>query len=268
MDLATVIGLAIALILVIGGIIAGGEPGAFVDFQSLLLTGGGTFGAVIMSSTMAQIKLLPKITGKSFFANPPDLVGLVQTLVSFAEKARREGLLALEEDAAQLDDVFISKSIQLVVDGTDPELVKAILDTEIGLLEERHADGKKMFDAMAELAPAFGMLGTLVGLIMMLRNLDDPDALGPGMAVALITTFYGSFIANVFAIPISKKLATRTKEEILSRELVVEGVLAIQAGENPRIVEEKLKVFLPPKLRESLDEEKKGGGAQEGEEAE
>jgi chemotaxis protein MotA len=112
---------------------------------------------------------------------------------------------------------------------------------------------------MGEIAPAFGMLGTLVGLIMMLKNLDDPDALGPGMAVALITTFYGSFIANVFAIPLSKKLASRTKEEILSRELIVEGVLSIQAGENPRIVEEKLKVFLPPKLREDLEEQKKSG---------
>jgi len=258
-DLATVVGLSLALILVIGGIIAGGDPGAFVDFKSFLITGGGTLGAVIMASSMEQLKTLPKIIRRGFFASSPDMIGLVQTLVSFAEKARREGLLALEEDASQLEDVFISKSIQLVVDGTDPELVKAILDTEIGLLEERHAEGKKMLDLMGEIAPAFGMLGTLVGLIMMLKNLDDPDALGPGMAVALITTFYGSFIANVFAIPLSKKLASRTKEEILSRELIVEGVLSIQAGENPRIVEEKLKVFLPPKLREDLEEQKKSG---------
>ncbi len=259
MDLATVIGLSLAIILVIGGIIAGGDPGAFVDFKSMLITGGGTLGAVIMATSVEQLKMLHKIIRRGFFASSPDMIGLVQTLVSFAEKARREGLLALEEDATQLEDVFISKSIQLVVDGTDPELVKAILDTEIGLLEERHAEGKKMLDLMGEIAPAFGMLGTLVGLIMMLKNLDDPDALGPGMAVALITTFYGSFIANVFAIPLSKKLASRTKEEILSRELIVEGVLSIQAGENPRIVEEKLKVFLPPKLREDLEEQKRGG---------
>lgn len=258
-DLATVIGLSLALVLVIGGIIAGGEPGAFVDFKSMLITGGGTLGAVIMATSMEQLKMLPKVIRRGFFASSPDMIGLVQTLVSFAEKARREGLLALEEDAGQLEDVFISKSIQLVVDGTDPELVKAILDTEIGLLEERHSEGKKMLDLMGEIAPAFGMLGTLVGLIMMLKNLDDPDALGPGMAVALITTFYGSFIANVFAIPLAKKLASRTKEEILSRELIVEGVLSIQAGENPRIVEEKLKVFLPPKLREDLEEQKRGG---------
>ncbi|HPQ38502.1 MAG TPA: MotA/TolQ/ExbB proton channel family protein, partial [Synergistaceae bacterium] len=159
MDLATVVGLSLALILVIGGIIAGGDPGAFVDFKSFLITGGGTLGAVIMASSMEQLKTLPKIIRRGFFASSPDMIGLVQTLVSFAEKARREGLLALEEDASQLEDVFISKSIQLVVDGTDPELVKAILDTEIGLLEERHAEGKKMLDLMGEIAPAFGMLG-------------------------------------------------------------------------------------------------------------
>lgn len=257
MDLATVIGLSLALILVIGGIIAGGDPGAFVDVTSLLITAGGTLGTVIMSNPIERFKDMGKVIKRAFFSSSPDLVGLVQTMVSFAEKARREGLLALEEDASQLEDDFLRKSIQLVVDGTDPELVKAILDTEIGLLEERHSQNKKMFDTMAELAPAFGMLGTLIGLILMLKNLDDPNALGPGMAVALITTFYGSFIANVIALPMSKKLGVRTAQEVLSRELMVEGVLSIQAGENPRIVEEKLKVFLPPVMRLLLEESKK-----------
>ncbi|QVL35466.1 motility protein A [Aminirod propionatiphilus] len=260
MDLATLIGLLLAVILVIGGIVVGGEPGAFVNFPSLLVTVGGTFGATIMANPMERIRGVGKVLRRAFFAESPDLIGLVQTLVSFAEKARREGLLALEDDTSELDDQFLRKSIQLVVDGTDPELVKGILDTEIGLLEDRHAAGKQMFDTMAELAPAFGMLGTLIGLIQMLRNLSDPDALGPGMAVALITTFYGSFLANVICIPVSRKLAVRSAEEVLSRELMVEGVLAIQAGENPRIVEEKLKVFLPPQLRDVLDEEKNRDG--------
>ncbi|HOK19211.1 MAG TPA: motility protein A [Thermosynergistes sp.] len=256
MDLATVLGLILAVVLVVGGIVTGGEPGAFVDIASVLITVGGTFGAVIMSNPMERIRDLGKILHKAFFAESPDLVELVQTLVSFAEKARREGLLALEEDAMQLEDGFLRKSIQLVVDGTDPELVKAILDAEIGILEERHVGNKQMFDTMAELAPAFGMLGTLIGLIQMLKNLNDPDALGPGMAVALITTFYGSVLANIFGIPISRKLSVRTSQEVLSRELMVEGVLAIQAGENPRIVEEKLKIFLPPKLRNELEAER------------
>lgn len=264
MDLASLIGLLLALILVIGGIVVGGEPGAFINFPSLLVTIGGTFGATIMANPMERIRGVGRVLKRVFINESPDLIGLVQTLVSFAEKARREGLLALEDDTSELDDEFLRKSIQLVVDGTDPELVKGILDTEIGLLEERHSASKQMFDIMAELAPAFGMLGTLIGLIQMLRNLSDPDALGPGMAVALITTFYGSFMANVFCIPISRKLAVRSSEEVLSRELMVEGVLAIQAGENPRIVEEKLKVFLPPQLRDVLDEEKKRGDGAEG----
>lgn len=264
MDLASLIGLLLALILVIGGIVVGGEPGAFINFPSLLVTIGGTFGATIMANPIERIRGVGRVLKRVFINESPDLIGLVQTLVSFAEKARREGLLALEDDTSELDDEFMRKSIQLVVDGTDPELVKGILDTEIGLLEERHSASKQMFDIMAELAPAFGMLGTLIGLIQMLRNLSDPDALGPGMAVALITTFYGSFMANVFCIPISRKLAVRSAEEVLSRELMVEGVLAIQAGENPRIVEEKLKVFLPPQLRDVLDEEKKRGDGAEG----
>ena len=254
MDLTTVIGLAVCFILVIGGVVAGGQGLAFIDFQSMLIVLGGTSGALIVSNPPEKIKGFMKVLKMAFTGGSPDLVSLVQTIVSFAEKARREGLLALEADASELDNEFLKKSIQLVVDGTDPELVKAILDTEIGILENRHSSNKYFFDSMAELAPAFGMLGTLIGLITMLGNLSNPDALGPGMAVALVTTFYGSLIANGFALPIGKKLAVRSSQEVLSMELMVEGVLAIQAGENPRIVEEKLKVFLPPKQRLDLEE--------------
>jgi chemotaxis protein MotA len=194
----------------------------------------------------------------AFVSHDPNLLAMVQTIVSFAEKARREGLLALESDVSELEDEFLKKSIQLVVDGTDPELVKAILDTEIGILEDRHSANKAIFDAIAELGPAYGMIGTLIGLIAMLGNLQDVSALGPGMAVALITTMYGSMMANMFSIPIAKKLSARSAKEIVSMELMVEGILAIQAGENPRIVEEKLKVFLPPKLRTRLEATQKG----------
>ena len=232
---------------------------AFWDTPSVLIVLGGTFGATVLANPLERSKALPKIFKAAFVSEQIDLIGLIQTLVSFAEKARREGLLALEEDAGQLDDEFMRKSIQLVVDGTDPELVKSILDTEIGLLEERHSANKGYLDSISELAPAFGMLGTLIGLIQMLGNLSDPDALGPGMAVALITTFYGSVLANMFAIPIGKKLTQNSSREVLARELMVEGILSIQAGENPRIVEEKLKVFLPPTMRRQLDESKNEG---------
>lgn len=258
MDLATVVGCLIAWILVIGGMASGGNIGAYIDFPSLLITVGGTLGAVIMAHPAETLKSAGGAVKSAFFSSDPNLLAMVQTIVSFAEKARREGLLALESDVADLDDEFLRKSIQLVVDGTDPELVKAILDTEIGILEDRHSSNKAIFDATAELAPAYGMIGTLIGLIAMLGNLADVSALGPGMAVALITTMYGSMMANMIAIPVSKKLGARSSKEIVSMELMVEGILAIQAGENPRIVEEKLKVFLPPKLRTRLEAAQKG----------
>ncbi len=239
--------------MVVWGIVSGGDPAAFVDVASILITLGGAIGATVLANPLERTKNLPKIVKAAFVTEQIDMIGLIQTLVSFAEKARREGLLALEEDAGQLDDEFMRKSIQLVVDGTDPELVKSILDTEIGLLEERHSANKAYFDTLGEMGPAFGMIGTLIGLIQMLGQLDDPDALGPGMAVALITTMYGSMLANMIAIPIAKKLAVNSSREVLARELMVEGILSIQAGENPRIVEEKLKVFLPPSMRAQLD---------------
>ena len=252
MDLTSVVGFLIAWILVIGGMASGGNLGAYVDIPSILITLGGTAGAVIASYPGDKLKSMGGVIKSAFVSEEPNFLGMVQTIVSFAEKARREGLLALESDVAELDNEFMKKSIQLVVDGTDPELVKAILDTEIGVREDRHMANKSMFDTMAELAPAYGMIGTLIGLIAMLGNLQDVSALGPGMAVALITTMYGSMTANMFAGPISKKLAARSAQQIAAMELMVEGILAIQAGENPRIVEEKLKVFLPPKLRDSL----------------
>lgn len=254
MDLASIVGLALAAIMVVWGMATGGDLGAFWDTSSVLIVIGGTFGATILANPLERTKNFGKIMKAVFVTEQIDLIGLIQTLVSFAEKARREGLLALEEDASQLDDVFMNKSIQLVVDGTDPELVKSILDTEIGLLEERHSSNKAYLDTIAELGPAFGMIGTLIGLIQMLGNLSDPDALGPGMAVALVTTLYGSLIANMLCIPMSKKLAQNSSREILAKELMVEGILSIQAGENPRIVEEKLKVFLPPSMRKELDQ--------------
>ena len=256
MDLASIVGLSLSVIVVIWGMVLGGDVMAFVDIPSILIVLGGTLGAAMLANPIERSKNVLNILKHAFVSEQIDMIGLIQTLVSFAEKARREGLLALEEDAGQLDDEFMRKSIQLVVDGTDPELVKSILDTEIGLLEERHSSNKGYLDSIAELGPAFGMLGTLIGLIQMLGNLDDPSALGPGMAVALVTTFYGSVMANMFAIPMGKKLVQNSSREILCRELMVEGILSIQAGENPRIVEEKLKVFLSPKMRKQLDEGK------------
>ena len=234
---------------------AGGNLGAYIDIPSVMITLGGAVGATVISNPGDRLKAIGGCLKTVFMFQAPDLVGMVQMIVSFAEKARREGLLSLEADVAEVDSEFMRKAIQLVVDGTDPELVRAILDTEIGVFEDRHSANKTVFDNLAEFGPSFGMIGTLIGLIAMLGNLADVSALGPGMAVALITTMYGSMLANMFAIPTSKKLAARSAQEVKAMELMVEGILAIQAGENPRIVEEKLKVYLPPAMREAFNQE-------------
>jgi chemotaxis protein MotA len=170
-------------------------------------------------------------------------------MVDLAEKARREGLLALEDSVNRTEDEFLKRGIQLIVDGTDPELVRDILETDLTYIEDRHKIGKSMYDAMTAYAPAFGMIGTLIGLVQMLRTLDKPSTIGPAMSVALITTFYGAVIANLITGPIANKLALKSGAEIRLREMMLEGILSIQSGENPRIVEEKLMGFLAPKDR-------------------
>jgi chemotaxis protein MotA len=176
-------------------------------------------------------------------------------IVTFSEKARREGLLALEDDLDELEDDFLRKGIQLVVDGTDPEIIRNILETELNNMTTRHSAGIKVFDDLSVLTPAFGMLGTLIGLILMLRNIEDKAQIGPNMAVALVTTFYGVFAAYLVFIPISNKLAHINEQEILLREIMIEGTLSIQSGDNPRIVKEKLVSFLTPEVRAQIDEE-------------
>ena len=255
MDLTSLIGFLGTWILVIASMASGGNLGAYIDIPSVMITLGGAVGATVISNPGDRLKAAGGCLKNVFVFQAPDLVGMVQMIVSFAEKARREGLLSLEADVAEVDSEFMRKAIQLVVDGTDPELVRAILDTEIGVFEDRHSANKTVFDNLAEFGPSFGMIGTLIGLIAMLGNLADVSALGPGMAVALITTMYGSMLANMFAIPTSKKLAARSAQEVKAMELMVEGILAIQAGENPRIVEEKLKVYLPPAMREAFNQE-------------
>ena len=190
-----------------------------------------------------------KIIKKAFVRDEISPDNVIEEIINLANVARKEGLLSLEEYAENLDDDFLQKGIMLIVDGTDPELVRNILETELVFLEERHTEGQSIFETMGTYSPAFGMLGTLIGLINMLRHLDDPSTIGPNMSVALVTTFYGSMLANVVFLPMAQKLKIRSKSEILVKELMVEGLLSIQAGENPRIIEEKLKTFIPPEMR-------------------
>ncbi|MFW5781947.1 MAG: motility protein A [Candidatus Muiribacteriaceae bacterium] len=262
MDKSTIIGLILGSVLIASGI--GIEIGSFIDVPSILIVFGGSMGGVFISFSLPQMKMLPGIIKKVFIVEEHNPMESISSLVSFAEKARREGLLALEDDVEKVEDAFFKKGIQLVVDGTDPDLVRRILETEIEYLETRHDNGKDMIQKLGDLAPAFGMIGTLIGLIKMLKNLDDPSSLGPGMAVALITTFYGAVGANFIFIPMATKLGNKSGDEIIVKYIMLEGLLSIQAGDNPRIVEEKLKAFLPPAMRQQEAEE---GGGEEAEEA-
>lgn len=241
---SSLVGILIGFALVFYAIFSGGDLRSFLDFDSILITVGGTIGATIASYPWSTLKNISKVLRVLRTPSVLEPRAIIELLVGYAEKARREGLLALEDDVDEMAEPFLRKGVQLIVDGTDPELVRSILETELSFIEDRHNANASVFDTMGALAPAFGMLGTLIGLIQMLRNLDDPSTIGSGMAVALVTTFYGSLIANLFCMPIASKLRSNSRAEILLKEVMIEGILSIQAGENPRIVEEKLKAFL------------------------
>lgn len=254
MDISTIIGLVSGIVFVLISIVLGdGRIMLFIDYPSMLIVFGGIISALFVSYPIP--KLLEGLkTGKHVFSKQEiDPTEVISKINELALSARKEGLLALEEIAQGMDDPFLQKGILLIVDGTDAELLRSILETEIAFVENRHKDNQKFWDSIAELGPAWGMIGTLIGLIIMLDNLNDPSTLGPKMAVALVTTFYGSMIANLVATPISNKLSLRSNDEILHKQVMVEGLLSIQAGENPRVIEEKLKAFLSPGTRRVFD---------------
>lgn len=245
MDISLFLGLIIGTALMIGSIVLSGPLSAFWSLSSVMITIGGSFAALLVHFPMEELARLGSILKVAIMNQEHDPHTIIETLVRFAEVSRREGLLALEERAQELDDPFLQKGIQLVVDGTDPDLVRSILEIELTYMEERHEVGQDMFSQLGAYSPAFGMSGTLIGLIIMLQELNDPGNLGTGMAVALITTLYGAVLANLVFLPIAGKLKLKHDKEILTREIMIEGILSIRAGENPRIVEEKLNAFLP-----------------------
>ena len=255
MDLGSVFGFLGCWVLIIWAMAAGGQMIIFVNVPSLLMVVGGSIMVVIFCFPIAYLKRFVRISKKGFFNSPQSVPKLISELVSFAEVARRDGILSLENATRDIEDPFIVSGIQMAVDGTDPELIEQIMTTELENLIERHETGKGIFDALGKYAPAFGMIGTLVGLIIMLANMADPSSIGSGMAVALLTTMYGSIIANAFALPLGDRLARRSSEEILLKTIIIKGVMAIQSGDNPRIVEQKLRTFLPPSERAADDDE-------------
>jgi chemotaxis protein MotA len=249
-DILTIVGLVAAVVLTIWGMGMGGTNMLiFWDAASVAITVGGSFATVVITVSSEDFKNLPKVFMQSFKYSKESRVDLISRFSGLSKKARREGLLSLEDEISQVEDDYLKKGLQMVVDGIEPEVIKEIMELEIGEMETRHEKGITILQQWAAYAPAFGMIGTLIGLVQMLAALDDPANIASGMAKALITTFYGSVLANIFLVPIANKLSTRSAEESSFREMMIEGVLAIQSGVNPRIIEEKLNTYLTPKER-------------------
>ena len=254
MDVATFFGLTLAFAMIVTSVVmGGGRYSAFWDSTSLLVVLGGTLGAVLTCFPLRTVLRGPRIVSKTIFHEPPNYRQLIQQIVSLAVVARRDGLLALEPKLAGISDPFVRQGMQLAVDGTRAEVIEDVLRTEIEAMAVRHKEGKGLLDQFGRFAPAFGMIGTLLGLIIMLGNMSDPSTIGSGMAVALTTTLYGAVLSYASFLPMAEKLAHFSKQEIVARELVLRGVLAIQSGENPRVIEQKLNTFLPPLARTSRD---------------
>jgi chemotaxis protein MotA len=251
-DIGTVIGLVVAFVSVGLAVVLGGDPLALINIPSLVVVVGGATGAVICAFPLAKITKAHTVILKSVFNEAPDIESAIKDLVKFAEIARREGILSLENHIGDMKEEFIVRGIKMAVDGTDPELIRVIMETELEGLMDRHMQGKMILDQFAKYAPAFGMIGTLMGLIFMLGSMSDPSAIGPSMAVALITTLYGAVIANVFAGPLADKLYQSDQSEVLMKTVIIAGVMAIQSGDNPRVVESKLLTYLPPSQRDAF----------------
>ncbi|MBU1168211.1 MAG: motility protein A [Proteobacteria bacterium] len=251
MDIATLLGIFSAFGLVIIAIALGGGIMLFVNIPSLMIVLGGTLGATMINYPIKDVFGTVAVLKNVFFSKTMKGDDITGRFVEFATKARREGILALEPYVKELDNDFLRKGLQLSVDGLEPNAISEILDTEVTAMKERHQLGAEIFATMGAFAPALGMIGTLIGLVQMLQSMDDPNSIGPAMAVALLTTFYGSILANLVCMPISGKLKTRSKEESHLMEIIRTGVISLTHGDNPRILEQKLLVFMPPKSRSS-----------------
>lgn len=264
MDLGTVIGLLVATIGILGGfIIEGGAVGGLFNIPGLMIVVVGTLGATMVAFPLGQILKIPKLYMIAILGGSHQDSGeMSASLVEMAEKARREGLLSLEDEAQKVHDPFAKKGLMLMIDGTDPEALRSILEIDIEGVSARHKENAKVFEAGGGFAPTLGVLGAVMGLITVLGNLGgDPAALGHGIAVAFVATFYGVGMANVLLLPIAEKLKVNSQEERIVREMTLEGILAIQAGDNPRIVREKLEAYLPPSERGHGADEERGDDA-------
>ncbi|WP_373893092.1 flagellar motor protein MotP [Virgibacillus natechei] len=257
-DILTPIGITLGFIMIMMAIMTkGGNEGAasFLDASSVFIVIGGLIASLLINFKMEQIKLTSKVLKEAFHTSNLRLPELIDLFIRLSERARREGLLALEYELDEVDDSFIRKGILLAVDGMEPEVINDIMNAEITAMEERHYKGRSIIEKAGEYAPAWGMIGTLIGLVLMLNSLEDPATLGPSMAVALLTTLYGTVLANLVFIPMSSKLETKTEEEVFIKQIIIEGVIGVQSGQNPRILEEKLGAFLSNETKAKQEKE-------------
>lgn len=247
MDISTIIGLFLGVALVIGAIVTGDSPVIFLNVPSLMIVVGGTLGVTLIKNELRAVFGMLGVIKKAFLAKLPTPESLIAEMVTLAKTARKESLLALEK--VPIHDNFMKFGLGMAVDGTEPKDIRAVLETEVAYQVARHRAGQNILEGIGASAPAFGMIGTLIGLVQMLANMSDPSNIGPAMAVALLTTFYGALLANIIFIPLAGKLRLRSSEEVQVREIMTEGILSISNGVNPRIVEQRLHAFLPPKYR-------------------
>lgn len=252
MDIATIIGVFLGFMVVIGAIVVGGGWQIFIHVPSMAITIGGMLCATLIHFSLPQFLAIFSIIKKTIISKIPSQPELIQQMVNYATINRRDGAIALEQEIRSIDDMFFVKGLQMVVDGQEAESIREHMDLEIQYLQERHSTGRKILEFMGAAAPAFGMIGTLIGLVQMLRNLSSPESIGAGMAVALLTTFYGALAANLIFIPLAGKLGIYSKTETMAMEMITEGICAIAQGENPTAVREKMQAFVSQGRREEV----------------
>ncbi len=250
-DFATIIGIFSGFSLVILAMASGGGFSWFLDGPSAMIVLGGTFGAVLINYPINDVLGVIKVAKNVFRSKPQETVAVINQLVEMSKLSRREGILSLQKMINQTEDPFMTKAVNLVVDGVDPVHISEILETELDFIGERHRLGAEIFTTMGSFAPAMGLVGTLIGLVQMLKQMSNPNTIGPAMAVALITTFYGVVLANLVFLPIAGKLKTKSSQELLLKQLIINGILSIQSGDNPRVLEQKLHSYVAPRERRS-----------------
>ncbi|WP_096436166.1 flagellar motor protein MotP [Alteribacter populi] len=261
LDFLTPIGLFVGLTMILFAVLSNAGPGNmhyFLQWTSIVIVLGGLAAAILINFSLNDLKLLPKVFKETFQSQNHDLKQLISTFVDLSTKARREGLLALEMGMDEVKDPFIEKGVLLAVDGIEQDTIKDIMMAEVVAMEERHRKGRLIIEKAGEYAPAWGMIGTLVGLVLMLQNLNDPTSLGPNMAIALLTTLYGTLLANLVFTPMANKLALKTEDEVFIKQIVIEGVIGVQSGQNPKVLEEKLSAFIPNHIKGKEEEVEEG----------